>query len=120
MTINYKLPIRIQVTLSLFVLMGVTWILEVIGFAVGGDSSRWFASDILNILTGVFIFIIFICKPKVWKLMQTNYPFLKRLCCSARDTNGKRSSATSNTKTSSDSRTKTSRATATTHDEHEC
>lgn len=68
---------------SLFILMGVSWMMEVISFAVGGSAYIWIPTDILNILTGVFIFVIFVCKPNVWKLLKLKCPCLKRLdrCC---------------------------------------
>ena len=52
--------------------------MDVISFAVGGSPYIWMATDILNILTGVFIFAIFVCKPKVSKLINAKFPFLQR------------------------------------------
>ena len=43
---------------------------EIISFAVGGLEYIWIPTDILNILTGIFIFIIFVCKRNVWKLLK--------------------------------------------------
>ena len=65
--------------------MGISWLTEIISFAVGGDASHWFFTDILNVLTGVFIFLIFVCKPNVWKRLKMHYPCLERLdvCCPA-------------------------------------
>ena len=59
--------------------MGLSWLTELISFAVGGDAYNWFFTDIVNILTGVYVFIIFVCKPKVWKLLKLKYPSLERL-----------------------------------------
>ncbi len=77
------LEYRFRVIFSLFILMGVSWMMEVISFAVGGSAYIWIPTDILNILTGVFIFVIFVCKPNVWKLLKLKCPCLKRLdrCC---------------------------------------
>lgn len=74
---------RFRVIFSLFILMGVSWMMEVISFAVGGPAYFWIPTDILNILTGVFIFVIFVCKPNVWKLLKVKCPCLQRLdsCC---------------------------------------
>ena len=68
---------------SLFILMGVSWMMEVISFAVGGETYIWMLPDIFNILTGVFIFVIFVCKPNVWKLLKMKFPCFERLdaCC---------------------------------------
>ena len=58
--------------------MGVCWITEVISFAVGGSAYLWIPTDILNILTAVFVFIIFVCKPNVWSLLMKRHPNLQR------------------------------------------
>jgi hypothetical protein len=73
--------------------MGVCWITEVISFAVGGSAYLWIPTDILNILTAVFVFIIFVCKPNVWSLLMKRHPKLQRfdrLCptCMKYDSNG--------------------------------
>jgi hypothetical protein len=58
--------------------MGVCWITEVISFAVGGSAYLWIPTDILNILTAVFVFFIFVCKPNVWSLLMKKYPSLQK------------------------------------------
>ena len=70
---------RFRIILSLFVLMGVSWLMEVISFAVGGLSYFWIPSDILNILTPVFIFVIFVCKRKIWLLLKQKCSPLERV-----------------------------------------
>jgi hypothetical protein len=72
---------RIRVIFSLFILMGVTWSMEVISFAVGGSYVVWYIFDVLNIFTGVFVFIIFVCKKKVWKMLKKKFKFVRRLNC---------------------------------------
>lgn len=67
---------RARVFLSLFILMGMSWATEVISFAIGGSNSRWITTDILNTLTGVFIFITFVCKSRVWRLLKKKFPGL--------------------------------------------
>ena len=68
---------------SLFILMGVSWMMEIISFWVGEIAYLWIPTDILNISTGVFVFIIFVCKPHVWKLLKIKCPYLVKLdrCC---------------------------------------
>ena len=41
--------------------------------------------DLLNILTGIFVFFLFTCRPNVWKLLKVKFPRLQRLdrCCPA-------------------------------------
>ena len=50
--------------------MGVSWMMEIISFAVGGLAYIWIPTDILNILTGIFIFVIFVCNRNVWLLIK--------------------------------------------------
>lgn len=74
---------RFRAIFVLFILMGVCWITEVISFAVGGSAYLWIPTDILNILTAVFVFFIFVCKPSVWSLLMKKHPSLQkfdRLC----------------------------------------
>lgn len=57
--------------LKLFVLMGVTWIFEVISFFVQrethGSSTNyiWLVFDLINIMQGLIIFIVFVCRRAV-------------------------------------------------------
>lgn len=50
---------------KLFCLMGLTWVTEIISWASGGREYYWYATDVINLLRAVFIFIIFCCKRKV-------------------------------------------------------
>lgn len=74
---------RFRVIFSLLIVTGVSWITEVISFAVAGSALLWIFTDILNILTGVFVFVIFVMKPKIWQLLKLRLPFLYHLdrCC---------------------------------------
>lgn len=63
-----------KVCLKLVVVMGVTWIADVISWVVGGPHSAWFFTDMINALQGVFIFIVVGCQPQVWAAC-------KRFCC---------------------------------------
>ncbi|XP_053951227.1 probable G-protein coupled receptor Mth-like 1 [Anastrepha ludens] len=63
-----------KVCLKLVVVMGVTWIADVISWLVGGPYSAWFFTDMINALQGVFIFIVVGCQPQVWAAC-------KRFCC---------------------------------------
>jgi len=56
--------------------MGVNWLAEVISWATDMDDSNgiWYVTDIGNSTQGVFIFLIFICKKRVLRLLN------KKLC----------------------------------------
>lgn len=63
--------------------------LEVINFLVDGTVERWIVIDLVNVLNGFFIFVIFVCKPTVWQMLKPKlmcspvfsacYQFLMRL-----------------------------------------
>ena len=73
------LSCRFRIIFSLFLLMGVSWMNELISFVAKGPSSVWIFTDVLNILTGVYVFIIFVCKPKVLKLLKKRLPFVEQV-----------------------------------------
>ena len=58
--------------------MGVTWVTEVITAVVEGGTYYSIPTDVLNILTGVFIFIIFVCKRKVRRLLRQKLKPIER------------------------------------------
>ena len=76
---------RLRVVFSIFVLMGLDWILAIISDQVSeavteSDSVIWIAiTDIAVRVSGLVIFIALICKPTVWARLQSNFPVLKRI-----------------------------------------
>lgn len=54
-----------RVCLKLVIVMGVTWIVDVLSWAIGGPHYVWYFSDIVNSLQGLFIFIVVGCQPQV-------------------------------------------------------
>ncbi|XP_058982387.1 G-protein coupled receptor Mth2 isoform X2 [Musca domestica] len=62
--------------LRLFLVMGVTWSLEIISYFVGSDS-KWakifYAADICNAVQGFLIFMLFVMKRKVKQLITNRY-----------------------------------------------
>ncbi|KAH8420026.1 hypothetical protein KR009_005054, partial [Drosophila setifemur] len=63
-----------RVCLKLVVVMGVTWIADILSWLVGGPHGAWFVTDLINALQGVFIFIVVGCQPQVWTACR-------RICC---------------------------------------
>ncbi|XP_046391692.1 G-protein coupled receptor Mth2-like [Ischnura elegans] len=61
---------RFKLYIKLSLIMGISWISEVIYFAVGGSDCYWFLPDAVNLLQGVFIFLITTCKSNVKKLIK--------------------------------------------------
>ncbi|XP_015118928.1 probable G-protein coupled receptor Mth-like 1 [Diachasma alloeum] len=54
-----------RVCLKLVFVMGVTWIADVISWAVGGPDYMWYFTDLINALQGLFIFIVVGWQPQV-------------------------------------------------------
>ncbi|XP_037910901.1 probable G-protein coupled receptor Mth-like 1 isoform X2 [Hermetia illucens] len=59
-----------RVCLKLVVVMGVTWVADIISWMVGGPQSVWYVTDLINALQGVFIFIVVGCQPQVWSAVK--------------------------------------------------
>ena len=64
---------RLNLYLKLFIVMGVNWIMEVISWAAGGPEYLWYITDLGNILQGVLIFIIFVCKQRVRRILVRKF-----------------------------------------------
>jgi G protein-coupled receptor Mth (Methuselah protein) len=58
-------PIRLLMNLKLFIVMGISWVLEIVASFGSYDDYWWFLSDIFNLLQGVLIFAIFVLKKSV-------------------------------------------------------
>lgn len=63
-----------RVCLKLVVVMGVTWVADVVSWVAGGPGSLWYFTDAMNALQGVLIFAVVGCQPHVWSAV-------KRLWC---------------------------------------
>lgn len=61
--------IRFGLYLRLFIVMGVTWMAEVLSWALDLPEEYSFFTDILNSLHGFFIFFLFVWKPKIKALI---------------------------------------------------
>lgn len=51
--------------MKLVVVMGVTWILDVISWMVGGPHYFWYFTDFINAAQGFFIFCVVGLQPQV-------------------------------------------------------
>lgn len=78
---------RLVLYVKLFCLMGLTWITEIISWAVGGADYYWYITDIVNMLRAVFIFVIFCCKRSVLNLLRARLASF--LPCAKRITHGR-------------------------------
>lgn len=56
--------------IKLFIVMGVTWSLEILATLLEKPEELWYVSDWFNILQGVLVFFIFVCKSKVWEAIK--------------------------------------------------
>lgn len=67
---------RFMLYLKLFIVMGINWLAEIISWSTNDTNMCiiWYITDIGNTLQGVLIFLIFVCKKRVLKLLN------KKLC----------------------------------------
>lgn len=63
---------RFMVYLKLATVMGLNWVLEVVSFLYPGFKV-WYLTDFYNILIGFFIFLIFVCKKKIYRKLYKRY-----------------------------------------------
>lgn len=61
---------RYITNMKLFIVMGVSWSLEVLATIFKSPAELWYISDAFNILQGVLVFLIFVFKRKVWTSIQ--------------------------------------------------
>ncbi|XP_070518974.1 G-protein coupled receptor Mth2-like [Cardiocondyla obscurior] len=67
---------RFKMYLKLFIVMGISWIMELISWSISIDlvpAAVWYLSDITNALQGVIIFIIFVCRKKIKYLLLKRF-----------------------------------------------
>ncbi|XP_071568666.1 uncharacterized protein [Temnothorax nylanderi] len=67
---------RFNMYLKLFIVMGITWVMELIGWSINVDfvpAIVWFPISIINGLQGVIIFIIFVFRKKVKQLLLKRF-----------------------------------------------
>lgn len=67
---------RFMLYLKLFIVMGVNWLAEIISWAMETEKNGYlfYVTDFGNSLQGVLIFLIFVCKKRVLRLLN------KKLC----------------------------------------
>lgn len=53
--------------------MGVNWIAEILSWAFDNQGHWWYVTDIGNALQGVLIFLIFVCKKRVLRLVNKKF-----------------------------------------------
>lgn len=67
---------RFNMYLKLFIVMGISWIMELIAWSIDIDlvpEVIWYPSYIINALQGVIIFIIFVCRKKIKQLLLKRF-----------------------------------------------
>ncbi|XP_049956981.1 G-protein coupled receptor Mth2-like isoform X1 [Schistocerca serialis cubense] len=64
---------RFNLYLKLFLVMGVNWSMEVISGLVGGPDYVWYVTDICNTLQGVLIFVIFVWKDRIRRMLMEKF-----------------------------------------------
>ncbi|CAD7086434.1 unnamed protein product [Hermetia illucens] len=71
---------RFMMNTKLFIVMGVSWLLEIIStaFYTPDHVAIWYVSDFFNVLQGVFVFFIFVFKRRVWAAIMERLGVGKR------------------------------------------
>ncbi|CAH2095970.1 unnamed protein product [Euphydryas editha] len=64
---------RFFLYIKLFIVMGINWLLEVISALYPKGDYIWRFVDSYNVLIGLIVFIIFVCKRKIFSLMKKRY-----------------------------------------------
>ncbi|XP_046980320.1 probable G-protein coupled receptor Mth-like 1 [Schistocerca americana] len=65
---------RLSLYLKLFGLTGVTWLMEIVSWAVGGPAYVWIVTDLVNVMRPAFIFYIFCCNRTVVRQLRSMLP----------------------------------------------
>ncbi|XP_049694267.2 probable G-protein coupled receptor Mth-like 3 [Helicoverpa armigera] len=68
---------RFTIYIKLFILMGINWILEVVSSFYPDADIFWQFFDAYNVLVGLIIFIMFVCKKKTWKMIKKRFAQVK-------------------------------------------
>lgn len=61
---------RFNLYLKLFIVMGINWAMELVSFALEGPKYIWFVTDFGNTLQGLLIFLIFVWKRRILRLLN--------------------------------------------------
>ena len=56
--------------LKLFIVMGISWLLEILATIFNSRPMWWYISDFFNLLQGVLVCVIFVFKRKVFVAFQ--------------------------------------------------
>uniref|UniRef100_A0A7G3B7S4 Uncharacterized protein n=1 Tax=Lutzomyia longipalpis TaxID=7200 RepID=A0A7G3B7S4_LUTLO len=86
---------RFGLYLRLFIVMGVTWTMEVISWLIDPKSWIFYITDVCNCLQGFFIFMLFVWKPKIKKLIIKRYRSYRGLPVSSKTSRSSTRTSTS-------------------------
>lgn len=67
--------------LRLFIVMGVTWSMEGISFLISPESDFFLLTDICNTIQGLLIFVLFVMKRRVLRLIKKRFVYVSNTCC---------------------------------------
>lgn len=69
----------LRVIFALFVLKIVSWIAEFVAYGTGTLTKAAYAIDVIEALSSVLTFAIFVCKTNIWNFFKKKCPCLGRL-----------------------------------------
>ncbi|PSN56483.1 hypothetical protein C0J52_08438, partial [Blattella germanica] len=71
-----------RMCLTLFGVMGINWVMEVVSWFAGGPDYIWYVTDVINTLQGIIIFCIFVLEPRVRDLIRLQlWPKISEMVC---------------------------------------
>lgn len=64
---------RFKLYLRLSIVAGMSWVMEVVSFLLPSEKDFFQISDIFNALQGVFIFVLFVIRRRVFCLIRERF-----------------------------------------------
>lgn len=64
---------NVRLFFRLFIVMGVNWSMEIISFLISPQSNFFLLTDICNSIQGVLIFVLFVMKRRVLRLIKKRF-----------------------------------------------
>ncbi|KAG5341359.1 MTH2 protein, partial [Acromyrmex heyeri] len=67
---------RFSMYLKLFIVMGITWVLEILSWVIGTNilpEYIWYLTDMINALQGLIIFVVFVCRRKIKEMLLKQF-----------------------------------------------
>lgn len=78
--IHFMFGYSFTLYLRLFIVMGVTWSMEGVSFLISPESNFFLLTDTCNTIQGVLIFVLFVMKKRVLRLIKKRFVYVSSFC----------------------------------------